>query len=166
MALKWGIAAAGRISHDFVNAIQTLSPEEHQVVAVGARELSRAEEFARRFDIQKSHGSYLELALNLSVEVVYVGTVTPQHFEVAYLMLEHGKHVLVEKPLCMNEKQSQKLISFAKEKGLFLMEGIWSRQFPSYQHIRKQINDGLLGDILSVEANFGLVGIIDPARLT
>lgn len=123
MALKWGIAAAGRISDEFTNALSTLDKQNHKVVAIGARDLSRAEEFAKRHNIPKAHGSYIELAKDANVEVVYIGVLNPQHFEVAMLMLEHGKHVLCEKPLCINEKLSKKLIAFAESKKLFLMEG-------------------------------------------
>lgn len=156
MALKWGIAAAGKISHDFVNAVtSTLSEDEHQVVAVAARDLGRAQEFAKRFDIPKAYGSYLELAKDANVEVVYVGTLNPQHLEVAMMMLEHGKHLLVEKPLCINEKQAHKLIAYAERKKLFLMEAVWSRFFPTYQYVRKQIQNGMLGEIQSAEVEFG-----------
>lgn len=155
MALKWGIASAGKICHDFVNALSTLSDDDHQVVAVAARDQSRAKEFAQKFDIPNAYGSYLELAEDPNVEIAYIGTLNPQHFEVAQLMLEHGKHVLCEKPLCLNEKQVKKLIAYAERKKLFLMEGIWSRYFPSYQYIRKQIENGTLGEITSVTAEFG-----------
>lgn len=155
MALKWGIAAAGKISQDFVNAVSTLSKDDHQVVAIAARDLGRAEEFAKRFEIPKAYGSYVELAKDPNVEIVYIGTLNPQHLEVALLMLENGKHVLVEKPLCMNEKQAQKLISYAERKKLFLMEAIWSRFFPSYQYLRKQIQNGAIGDVVSVDVEFG-----------
>lgn len=166
MALKWGIAAAGKISHDFVNGItSTLSEDEHQVVAVAARDLSRADEFAKRFGIPTAYGSYLELAKDANVEVVYVGTLNPQHFEVAMMMLENGKHVLCEKPLCMNEKQAHKLISYAERKKLFIMEAIWTRLFPSYQYVRKQIENGMLGEIQSAEAEFGF-NLTEVDRLT
>jgi len=155
MALKWGIVSAGRICHDFVNALKTLPVEEHQVIAIAARDLGRAKEFAQEFDIPKAYGDYLNLAKDSTVEIVYIGTLNPQHFEVAQLMLEHGKHVLCEKPLCINEKQARKLVTFAEEKKLFLMEAIWSRFFPSYQYIRKQIQNGALGDITQVIVEFG-----------
>lgn len=155
MALKWGIASVGKISHDFVNALGTLSDNDHKVVAVAARDLTRAKQFAEQFGVANAYEGYKRLAEDPEVEVVYIGTLNPQHFEVAYLMLEHGKHVLCEKPLCMNEKQSRKLISYAERKKLFLMEAIWSRFFPSYQYIRRQIKSGVLGDIKHVEVEFG-----------
>lgn len=156
MALRWGIASAGLISSDFVNVLGTLSDDDHQVVAVAARDLSRAKEFAEKFDIANAYDAYVKLAEDTNVEVVYIGTLNPQHYEVAKLMLEHGKHVLVEKPMCMNEKQAKELIAYAERKKLFLMEAIWSRFFPSYQYLREQIQNGTLGDIKSVQASFGL----------
>lgn len=166
MALKWGIAAAGKISQDFANAVNTLNEGDHQLVAVAARDLGRAGEFAKKFGVSKAYGSYTELAQDPNVEVVYVGTLNPQHLEVATLMLENGKHVLVEKPLCLNEKQAHKLITYAERKKLFLMEAIWSRFFPSYQYARKQIENGALGDIKSVEVEFGFGGLDDVDRLS
>lgn len=155
MALKWGIASAGKISHDFVNALGTLSDNDHQVVAVGARDLNRAKEFAQLHEIEKYYSSYEELASDGDIEVVYVGVLNPQHYSVAMLMLEHGKHVLCEKPLCMNEKEVKKLIAYAERKKLFLMEAIWSRFFPSYQYLRKQVDNGMLGEIQEIRVAFG-----------
>lgn len=131
----------------------------HQVVAVAARDLGRAKEFAKKFDIPNAYGSYLELAQDENVEVAYIGTINPQHLEIAKLMLDHGKHVLLEKPLTMNEKQAQDLLSYATEKKLFLMEALWSRFLPSFQYVRKQVESGVLGEISSVEAELGLEGL-------
>lgn len=64
MATRWGIASAGKISHDFVTALATLPPDEHQVVAVAAQELDRAETFATEHNIPIAYGSYEELAKN------------------------------------------------------------------------------------------------------
>lgn len=88
-------------------------------------------------------------------DIVYVGALNPQHFEITMLMLEHGKHVLCEKPLCMNLKQAKKVIQYAEMKKLFLMEGLWSRFFPAYQYLRKQIDTGMLGEIQKVDVEFG-----------
>lgn len=62
MAIKWGIASAGKISHDFVTAVRTLPASEHEIVGVAARELSRAQSFSELHKIKKAYGSYEELA--------------------------------------------------------------------------------------------------------
>lgn len=164
MALRWGIAAAGKISHDFVNAVGTLADGDHEIVAVAARDLIRAKEFADLHGIGTAYAGYESLAADVNVQVVYVGVLNPQHFEVAMLMLEHGKHVLCEKPLCMNEKEARKLIMYAERKKLLLMEAIWSRFFPSYQYLKKQIQNGALGDIMTVNVEFGFT-LTDVDRL-
>ncbi|XP_055917937.1 trans-1,2-dihydrobenzene-1,2-diol dehydrogenase-like [Eupeodes corollae] len=153
--LRWGIVSAGKISHDFVTALSTLPSDEHSVVAIAARDKSRAEEFAKLHEIPNAFGSYEELAESKDIDVVYIGSINPQHFDIGMMMLEHGKHVLIEKPLCMNEKQAKKLITYAERKKLFLMEAVWSRFFPAYQYIRKQIASGVLGTIEEVNVSFG-----------
>lgn len=155
MALRWGIASAGKISHDFAVAISTLPGSDHKIVAVAARQKDRAEEFAKKHEIPNAFGSYKEMAEFADVDVIYVGSLNPQHLEIAALYLEHGKHVLCEKPLCMNYKQSKQLIDLAESKNLFLMEGIWSRFFPAYQYLRQQIKNGVLGEIKEVNVAFG-----------
>ncbi|XP_055382498.1 trans-1,2-dihydrobenzene-1,2-diol dehydrogenase-like [Condylostylus longicornis] len=155
MALKWGIASAGKISYDFAVALSTLPEDEHSIVAVAARDQKRAEDFAKNFDIPKSYNSYEQLANDPEIQIVYIGAIHPHHYDIGIMMLENNKHILCEKPLCMNEKQAKKLITYAERKKLFLMEAVWSRFFPAYQYIRKQINTGLLGDIEQVDVQFG-----------
>lgn len=155
MATRWGIASAGKISHDFVTAMASLPKEQHQVIGVAARDLSRAQAFAKLHGIKNAYNDYAELAKNNDIEVVYIGTLNPQHFEIAKLMLNHGKHVLCEKPLTMNLKQTTELIQLAKTKNLFLMEAVWSRFFPVYDAIRKEIASGSLGEIYQVIVSFG-----------
>jgi len=60
--LRWGIASAGKISHDFVTALRSLPANEHNIVAVAARELSRAKEFAKLHEIKTAYDDYAKLA--------------------------------------------------------------------------------------------------------
>ena len=71
------------------------------------------------------------------------------------MMLEGGRHVLCEKTLTLNEKQSFQLLQRAKEKKLLCVEAIWSRFFPSYRHLKSRLNNNDLGDIREVEVEFG-----------
>jgi len=156
MATRWGVLSAGKISHDFVSTVRTLPTDEHQIVAVAARNLSSAQDFARLHGIPQAYGTYEELAKDKNIEVVYIGAIHPIHLSVTKLMLENGKHVLVEKPLTLNLKCSQELISLAKKKNLFLMEAVWSRFLPSYEFMMETIRNGVIGDVYHVGANFGM----------
>ncbi|XP_053692419.1 trans-1,2-dihydrobenzene-1,2-diol dehydrogenase-like [Sabethes cyaneus] len=159
--LRWGIASVGLISHDFVTALATLPKEDHTVVAVAARKLEDAEKFAKKHDIEKFYEGYEALGQDSNVDVVYIGTINITHYKLGMMMLDYGKHVLCEKPLCINEGQAKQLLNHAKEKKLFFLEAIWSRFFPAYKHLKNRIESGDLGDIQEVEAEFGypLAGI-------
>ena len=154
---KWGIVSAGLISSDFVNAISIPAfAERHSVVAVAARSLDRARAFAKTFDIDRAYGSYEELAADNDVEVVYVGSVNPTHLSIVTMMLQHGKHVLCEKPLGINVKETEAMLNLAKEKGLFLMEAMWARCQESNALLKKAIEGGELGQVLNSQGIFGV----------
>ncbi|KAF2879363.1 hypothetical protein ILUMI_26810 [Ignelater luminosus] len=155
MALRWGIVSAGKISHDFAAALKTHPTEKHQITAVAARSYASAKEFANNHGIEKAYEGYESLAKDPNVDVAYIGVLNPQHLPVAKLLLDHGKHVLCEKPLTINKKETKELIEYAKQKKLFLMEAIWSRCFPVYDELRKIIEAGTIGDVLQVTVDFG-----------
>ncbi|XP_008567534.1 PREDICTED: trans-1,2-dihydrobenzene-1,2-diol dehydrogenase [Galeopterus variegatus] len=155
MALRWGIVSAGLISGDFTTVLGTLPRSEHQVVAVAARDLSRAKEFARKHDIPKAYGSYVELARDPNVEVVYIGTQHPQHKAAVLLCLAEGKAVLCEKPLGVNAAEVREMVAEARSRDLFLMEAIWTRFFPALEALRSVLAQGTLGDLRVARAEFG-----------
>lgn len=89
------------------------------------------------------------------LDIVYIGAVNTVHYEIAIMMLDAGKHVLCDKPLCVNEGQSKALLDYAREKKLFCMEGMWSRFFPAYSHLRERIKKDDLGDIKEIKMELG-----------
>ncbi|OQV16411.1 Trans-1,2-dihydrobenzene-1,2-diol dehydrogenase [Hypsibius exemplaris] len=152
--LRWGIAGAGSICDDFAAAVRKLPVQEHDIVAVGARDAGRAATFAQKFNIGKSYGSYKELSEDPNVDVVYVGTVNSTHYEVCKLMLAQNKHVLCEKTLTLLLKHTQELIRIAEEKKVFFQEAVWSRFFPAYRKLRDQVSSGAIGDVKSINITF------------
>ncbi|CAM4584483.1 hypothetical protein PO909_031782 [Leuciscus waleckii] len=155
MSIRWGICSAGKISHDFTVALKTLPPEQHQVVAVGARDLTHAQEFAQKHGIPRAYGSYEELAKDPEIDVVYVGTIHPHHLAVGVLFMNSKKNVLCEKPLAMNLKEVRELIATAKKNDIFLMEAVWTRFFPASAEIRRLLSRDEVGEVKLVRADFG-----------
>lgn len=155
MATRWGICSAGKISHDFSVALRTLAPGEHEIVAVAARYLQHAEEFARKHNIPRAYGSYEELAKDQDIDVVYVGNIHPHHLSAGKLFMKSKKNVLIEKPLAMNSREVQELISAARDNNVFLMEAIWTRFFPVSHEVRRLLDQGDVGDVKLVRADLG-----------
>ncbi|EGW03981.1 Apoptosis regulator BAX [Cricetulus griseus] len=122
MALRWGIVSAGLIAHDFTTMLCSLPPSEHQVVAVAARDLNRAKEFAKKHNIPKAYGSYKELAKDPDVEISYIATQHPQHKSAVLLCLAAGKAVLCEKPMGVNAAEVREMVAEARSRDVFLME--------------------------------------------
>ncbi|KAE8593866.1 hypothetical protein XENTR_v10019355 [Xenopus tropicalis] len=156
MATKWGICSAGKISNDFVVALSTLPAVDHQVVAIAARDLEKAKNFAQNHNIPKAYGSYEELAKDPDIDVIYVGAIHPVHRDVVLMCLQNGKNILCEKPLAMNAAQVQELIATARKFNVFLMEAFWSRFFPVYEEIRALLSQKAIGDVKFIRAEFGV----------
>ncbi|QRP51351.1 Gfo/Idh/MocA family oxidoreductase [Amycolatopsis sp. FDAARGOS 1241] len=123
------------------------------VAAVGSRSRATADVFADRLGIPGRHGSYEALAGDPDVDVVYVATPHPMHHDNAMLALSAGKPVLVEKPFTMTADEARSLVKFARDRGLFLMEAMWTRFLPHIHHVRSLLPQ--LGDIVTVTADHG-----------
>uniref|UniRef100_H3C7Y3 Trans-1,2-dihydrobenzene-1,2-diol dehydrogenase n=1 Tax=Tetraodon nigroviridis TaxID=99883 RepID=H3C7Y3_TETNG len=154
MATKWGICSAGKISHDFTVALKTLLPEDHQIVAVAARKLEDAQDFAQKHNILRAYGSYEELARDPDIDVVYIGVIHPYHLSTSRLFTDAKKNVLCEKPLAMNTKEAREILDSAKRNNVFLMEAVWSRFFPASGEIRRLLAQGEVGEVKLVRAEF------------
>ncbi|POM80916.1 Dimeric dihydrodiol dehydrogenase [Phytophthora palmivora] len=154
--LRWGFIGCGNIANDFVNAMKGMSSESAQLTACAARSLETAKEFANTHGFDRAYGTYEELCADPEVDVVYIGTIHIMHFEHITLALNHGKHVLAEKPLTMNAKQTASVVELAKTKQLFLMEGIWTRCFPFLKYVRQLISECHIGDVHHIYGDIGI----------
>ncbi|MGL1493925.1 Gfo/Idh/MocA family protein, partial [Vibrio parahaemolyticus] len=67
--------------------------------------------------------------------------------------LDHGKHVLVEKPFTLNAEEAATIRDRAAEKGLLAMEAMWTRYLPHMVRIREILAAGTLGEVRVVSAD-------------
>lgn len=155
--MKVAVLGAGNIARSMAAALRGLKErgEEIEPYAVGARELSRAEAFAKEQGFEKAYGSYEELVSDPQVDLVYVATPHSHHYEHVRLAVEHGKNVLCEKAFTMNAAQAEELFALAAEKNVLLTEAIWPRYMPSRQMILDLIGSGVIGKVTSLSANLG-----------
>ncbi|WP_027342265.1 Gfo/Idh/MocA family protein [Hamadaea tsunoensis] len=158
--IRWGVLATGGIAATFTTDLLTLPDAE--VVAVGSRTPAGAQAFADRFGIPRAYGSWQELADDPEVDIVYVATPHNAHFAAAELCLRAGKHVLCEKPFTINLAETLTLIDLARERELFLMEAMWMRTNPAMRRMLEIVNEGQIGEIKSVHADFHIPGPFAP----
>ena len=151
--IRWGILGPGGIAHKFATGLKAVPDTE--IVAVGSRDLQRANTFADTFDIPHRHGSYIELVNDPEVDVIYVATPHPFHKACALLCLEAGKAVLCEKPLTVDAEQAEELIAYARERKQFLMEAMWTRFLPVIVKVREWLAEGAIGEPRLLTADHG-----------
>ncbi len=159
--VRWGILGAGSIAKKFTAGVQVLT--DAKVVAVGSRSQAKADEFANEFDIPNRHATYEALVSDPEVDIIYVATPHPMHREHSLLALNAGKPVLSEKPFTVNLKQAQEVVAVARDKKLFLMEGMWTRFFPIMFKVRDLLADGAIGEPRMLQADFGFRTGIEPS---
>lgn len=159
--IRWGILATGGIAATFTEALLSL-PGDAEVVAVGSRTEAGAKEFAERYGIARAYGSWAELAADDGVDVVYVATPHSAHREAAGLCLEAGKAVLCEKAFTINSREARELVGLARERGLFLMEAMWTYCNPLIRNMAALVADGVIGEVRHVSAHFGFHNDFPP----
>ena len=149
--LRWGLIGTGGIARAFARDLTRTSG--HTLAAVGSRSLAKATEFAQQSG-GKPYGSYEELVA-ADIDAVYVATPHPMHAPNTILALNHGKPVLCEKPFAVNSRESASMISAARSNQLLLVEAMWSRFLPHYRKLRELVEEGELGEIISISADHG-----------
>ena len=83
------------------------------------------------------------------VDVVSIATPTALHSEVALYALNHGVHVLVEKPICLNVEEAALMVQRAEDKNLVLAVGYIERHNPVVRFVKKALENGEFGDVIS-----------------
>ena len=166
--IRWAILGCGKIARKFAADLRLVKDAE--LIAVAAREQSKADAFAKDFPAKYKHNSYEALVQNPEVDVIYVATPHGLHHEHVMLCLKHKKAVLCEKAFALNYAQAKEMVDFAKAQNTFLMEAFWTRFLPHYLALKKLLQEGKVGNIKYVHAEFGFIPtppvaprIYDPA---
>lgn len=160
--IRWGILGAGRIAEQVGLNINLSSG--NVIAAVAARSSTRAADFADRFDVAGSYGSYQDLVNDDQVDVVYIATTHPSHRELALLAIEAGKAVLIEKPVCLNASDAKRVLAAARSADVFAMEAMWMRTNPLIRRAQELLAEGAIGEVAGVRAEFGLGLPFDPGH--
>ncbi|MFJ6082227.1 Gfo/Idh/MocA family protein [Streptomyces sp. NPDC092369] len=160
--VRWGILATGGIAAAFTADLVDLPDAE--VVAVASRTEASAKAFAERFGIERAYGDWGALAADEDIDVVYVATPHSAHRVAAGLCLEAGRNVLVEKAFTLTAGEAEELVALARGRGSFLMEAMWMYCNPMIRRLKALVDDGAIGEVRTVQADFGLAGPFPPSH--
>ena len=150
--IKWGIIGLGNIANQF--AADLLLLPDAALVAVASRDHNKAIDFAKKYNCTKSYDSYDGLFQDDQVDIIYIATPHDSHAELSIKALENGKHVLCEKPMSLSYKDALQMIEASRKYDKFFMEAFWTRFIPSVKEILEKVNQGIIGDVKYVKADF------------
>jgi len=157
---NWGIIGMGRIAHKFAQDLQLLP--NARLWAVASQDTTRAAAFAGQYKAPHHYGSYEAILSCPELDVVYIATPHVTHCSNTLMCLEAGIPVLCEKPLAMNAAEAESMVQTARQRQVFLMEAMWTRFLPATLQMLKWIEEGRIGEVISVKADFGFRAPFDP----
>src|ERR1044072_2808318 len=151
--IRIGILGAARIApRGIVTPANELLGTE--VVAVAARDLSRARDFAAEHSIPMAFGSYAELIARDDVDLVHIPRPPSAHLEWCTAALANGKHVLVEKPFANNAEDAAQMLAAEQASGRHLIEAFHYRFHPLFLRVLDTLRRGSIGRVRHIEATF------------
>lgn len=147
-AVKVGVVGLG--DHGVRHTRLFSEMPDAQVVAVCSRDARRAREVAEQYGATRWYADYAEMMRDPEIEAVDVVTEVGRHGEVVLEALRHDKHVLVEKPLSLSLEETDRVLELAAERKRVLMVCYIERFDPRRALIKKQIEQGSLGPLVSL----------------
>ena len=148
--LRFGTIGSGWIADEYIHGAKDSGLWE--LTAVYSRTQERAAAYAKQHGAKHAFTNLEEMAASDVLDAVYIASPNAFHYEQAKLFLEHGKHVICEKPLCAQARKVRELQQIAKNRGLVYLEAIMFLHLPQ----RKLLEDALgqLGQITLVKLDF------------
>jgi predicted dehydrogenase len=150
--VRWGVLSTANINRKVVPATQ--AADGCEVIAIGSRDRSRAEEAASEFGIARAYGSYEDLLADPEVDAVYNPLPNDLHEQWTIEAAGAGKHVLCEKPLAMTAAEAARMIQACEAEGVLLMEAFMYRLHPTWEAVREAVASGQIGELRAVQTWF------------
>jgi predicted dehydrogenase len=151
-SFNWGIIGPGNIAYNFANDLKLISPSQ-KITAVLSHNKESSVEFADEFKIDLSFTDMNDFVKCGRVDIAYIATPHPFHYEAIKLCLENHIAVLCEKPIVINYYQYDEVQKLSKKNNTFLMEGMWIRFLPSLTKMLELVEQKKIGELINLKAS-------------
>jgi predicted dehydrogenase len=150
--LRWGLLSTAHINRSVIPPLR-MSPR-NQLVAVASRDQARADEYARKWDIPRTFGSYEAMLADPEIDVVYNPLPNSMHAEWTIKAAQAGKHVLCEKPLAVTVDEVDAMREAAAKAGVYLTEAFMYRHHPQTLKVKELVTSGAIGKLQLIRGAF------------
>lgn len=151
--IRWGILGAGGIADRRTMPGMQLA-EHAEIVAVMEIDPAVAERLRAKYNAKRAYTDEAELLKDPEIDAVYIASPVVCHARQAMLAADNGKHILIEKPLAMTSAEGEKVVEYCKAKGVKIAAGLMMRFGAYVQAMKKAIEEGKIGDVVSCFAHF------------
>ena len=155
--VHWGILSTAHINRLVIPPARE-SPKV-DLIAVASRSQEAADEYARKWEIPRAHGSYEALLADPDVEAIYISLPNSLHVEWSINALEAGKHVLCEKPFDQRPERVEEAFDVAERQGLHLMEAFMYRHHPQTAKLIELVEGGAIGTLQAIRSDVQLFAL-------
>jgi D-xylose 1-dehydrogenase (NADP+, D-xylono-1,5-lactone-forming) len=150
--LNWGLLSTANINRALIKPLN--ASKRNKLLAVGSRNQTTAEDYARQWKIPRAHGSYEALINDPEIDVIYNSLPNHLHAEWSIKALQAGKHVLCEKPFALSQAEAKAMISASRKTGKVLAEAFMYRHHPQTLKVKEMVDGGQLGELQAVKGVF------------
>ncbi|MDP3777665.1 Gfo/Idh/MocA family protein [Methylotenera sp.] len=163
--LNWGILGAARVNERLMPAI--VEARNSQLVAIASRRKNASAEciasYAPNVQNVATYDNLQSLLQDSNVHAVYIPLSNHEHAEWALRAIEHGKHVLIEKPMALTVTDIKLIERAAKVHNIKVMEGFMYRFHPQHSRVREIVDSGVIGEVRNTHASFSFM--MRPSRI-
>jgi len=144
--IKWGMIGCGNVTEKKSGPAFNKVPNS-ALVAVMARNLEKAADYAKRHHVPKYYNNVDDLINDSEVNAVYIATPPDVHLEYAIKSMRAGKPVYVEKPMARNAAECNAMNAVSEETGVPLFVAYYRRALPYFVKLKEIIDSEIIGDL-------------------
>lgn len=149
---NWALLGTGGIAGRMAEEMEAGG---RRFYSVGNRTREKAERFAQKHHVPKVYKDFSEMFTDDEVDIIYIATPHNTHIDFIIEALEHGKHVLAEKSITLNNRELDRAVRLAKKKQLVLAEAQTIYHMPVLKELRRRVLSGEFGAVSMIQVNFG-----------
>ncbi|MBR2019732.1 MAG: Gfo/Idh/MocA family oxidoreductase [Clostridia bacterium] len=153
--LRFGVIGAGGIA-DRRTIPAMMEADNVTVVAVMEIDPNKAEQLRAKYNAKFAYTTAEDLVKNPEIDAVYIASPVIFHAAQAKLAADHGKHVLLEKPIAMNSQEGEEVLAYCAARGVQVAAGFMMRFGSHVMAMREAIAAGKIGKVVSGYAQFTL----------
>jgi xylose dehydrogenase (NAD/NADP) len=163
--LRWGILGAARVNDKLMPAI--VEAENAKLMAIASRRPGAAAETLQKHAPNETDAEAMDdpqaLLAREDIDAIYLPMANEEHAEWALKAIDHGKHVLIEKPMALKVADIDAIDAAARANDVTVMEGFMYRFHTQHDFVRDLIDSGKIGEVRTVKTAFAFP--MKPARL-